>query len=164
MITLKKTHLLNNFFRIMIFIIPMLIISMTLSAQDTNDYEKARAEIQQHFGTIPSMFEAYPDHALAGAWENFKQLNSPDSKIPPKYRELIQLGVAAQIPCDYCIYFHIASAKAFGATDEEIQEAVAHGAQTRHWSMILKGSQVDFEDFKKEMNAMIKYMEEKSKE
>ncbi|MEN8186011.1 MAG: carboxymuconolactone decarboxylase family protein [Bacteroidota bacterium] len=161
--TLKKNYSINDLIKRMIFIIPLVLISMTLSAQDTNAYEKAKNEIKQHFGTVPSMFEAYPDYALAGAWENFKQLNGPQSKIPPKYRELIQLAVAAQIPCDYCIYFHVASAKGFGATDEEIQEAIAHGAQTRHWSMILKGNQVDFEEFKKEMNAMIKFMSEKSK-
>jgi AhpD family alkylhydroperoxidase len=119
-------------------------------------------EIEQEFGTVPSMFQAFPDYALAGAWENFKQLSGPQSKIPPKYRELLQLAVAAQIPCQYCIYFHTAAAKAFGATDEEIQEAVAQGAQTRHWSMILQGNQISFETFKKEFDGMMKFMAEKA--
>ena len=148
----------------MIFIIPVLLITMTITAQDNEAYEKAKNEIQQQFGTIPSMFAVYPKHALPGAWENFKQLSSPDNKIPPKYRELIQLAVAAQIPCDYCIYFHIASAKAFGATDEEVQEAIAHGSTTRQWSMILQGNQVDFETFKVEFDAMMKFMSENSKD
>jgi len=145
----------------MIFIIPVLLISMSLSAQDNNAYEEAKSEILEQFGIFPSMFEIFPDHALAGAWETFKQLNSPESVIPPKYRELLQLAVAAQIPCDYCIYFHTASAKAFGASDEEIQEAVAQGAATRHWSMILQGNQIDYEEFKKEFDAMMKFMQEK---
>ena len=148
----------------MIFIIPVFLITMTLSAQDNNAYENAKNEIQEQFGTLSSFFEVFPKHALAGAWENFKQLNGPESKIPPKYRELLQLAVASQIPCDYCIYFHTASAKANGATDEEIQEAVAHGAQTRHWSMILQGNQIDFEEFKIEFDAMMEYMSEKSKD
>ena len=155
---------IKNITKRMIFIIPVLLIAMTLSAQDNNAYENAKSEIEQQFGTMPSMFEAYPKLALAGAWENFKQLNSPEGNIPPKYRELIRLAVAAQIPCNYCIYFHVASAKAFGATDEEIKEAVAHGAQTRHWSMILKGNQVDFEEFKTEFDAILKLMSENSEE
>ena len=109
------------------------------------------------------MFKVYPKHALAGAWENFKQLNGPDSKIPPKYRELLQLAVASQIPCAYCVYFHSESAKAFGATDMEIQEAVAQGAATRQWSMILQGNQVDLNAFKTEFDGMMKYMSEKAK-
>jgi len=157
-------HLIKNKAKRIILIIPIFMFALTLSAQDNSAYEKTKKEIEQHFGTIPTMFDVYPDYALPGAWENFKQLNSSDSKIPPKYRELIQLAVAAQIPCEYCIYFHVASAKAFGATEEEIQEAVAHGAQTRHWSMILKGNQVDFEEFKKEFDAMMKFMSEQSEE
>jgi AhpD family alkylhydroperoxidase len=59
--------------------------------------------------------------------------------------------VAAQIPCTYCIYAHAKGAKNAGATDEEIQEAVAMAALTRHWSTVLNGMQIDLEDFKKEM-------------
>jgi len=162
--TLKNSNPVNTFIKRIVFIIPLVLISMTLSAQDNSAYENAKSEIEQMFGTIPTMFDVYPDYALAGAWENYKQLNSPEGNIPPKYRELIRLAVAAQIPCNYCIYFHVASAKAFGATEEEIQEAVAHGAQTRHWSMILKGNQVDFEEFKEEFDAMMKFMAENAKE
>ena len=157
-------HSIKTISKRMIFIIPVFLITMTLSAQDNNAYENAKNEIQEQFGTLPSFFEVFPKHALAGAWENFKQLNGPESKIPPKYRELLQLAVASQIPCDYCIYFHTASAKANGATDEEIQEAVAHGAAVRHWSMILQGNQIDFEEFKIEFDAMMEYMSEKSKD
>ncbi|MEN8124678.1 MAG: carboxymuconolactone decarboxylase family protein [Bacteroidota bacterium] len=161
--TLKKTYSINDFIKRMIFIIPLVFISMTLSAQDTKAYEKAKSEIIEQFGAIPPHFDAYPKNALAGAWENFKQINGPESKIPPKYKELIQLAVASQIPCDYCVFYHTESAKAFGATNEEIKEAVAHGAQTRQWSMILQGAQIDFEKFKVGMDEMMKYMSEKSK-
>ncbi len=78
--------------------------------------------------------------------------------IPAKYRELLQLAVSSQIPCQYCIYFHSSAAKAYGATDEEIREAIAQGAQTRHWSMILQGNQVDLKDFKEEFDGIMKYM------
>ena len=135
-----------------------------VSAQDSPEYKKAIEEIKMEFGVVPSMFEVFPKYALAGAWENFKQLSSPQSKIPAKYRELLQLAVAAQIPCQYCIYFHTSAAKAFGATDEEIQEAVAQGAQTRHWSMILQGNQTDFKEFKEEFDGIMRYMASKDKQ
>ena len=160
-------HSIKTIIKAIIFIIPLFLITTTLSAQDTQDnsaYENAKIEIQEQFGTFPSFFKVFPKHALAGAWETFKQLNSPESKIPPKYRELLQLAVASQIPCVYCVYYHITVAKAFGATDEEIKEAVAHGAQTRHWSMIIQGNQVDLEAWKIEVEAALKYMSEKSEE
>lgn len=155
-------HLIKTIIRRMIFVIPVLLISMTLSAQDNDAYENAKNEIQQQFGTFLSMFEVYPKDALPGAWENFKQLQSPENAIPAKYRELLQLAVASQIPCAYCVYYHITVAKAFGATDEEIKEAVAHGAQTRQWSMILQGNQIELEAFKNEVEAALKYMSENS--
>lgn len=144
-------------------LIPILLISITVSAQDTSDYEKAKREMQEVFGTFPSWFDAYPKYALAEAWANFKKISGPESKIPPKYRELIQLSVASQIPCVYCVYFHKKSAKAFGATDEEIKEAVALGAQTRHWSMVIQGSGISLENFKTEFDAVMKYMSQSAK-
>jgi AhpD family alkylhydroperoxidase len=148
--------------RRLIFIIPVLLIPITLSAQSSDAYEQAKKEIVQQFGSFLSMFETFPEHALPGAWDNFKQLQSPDNAIPPKYRELMQLSVASQIPCDYCIYYHVTVAKALGATDEEIQEAVAQSAQTRHWSTIVQGNQTDLEAWKSEVDAALKYMSEQS--
>ena len=145
-------------------LIPVLLITMTLSAQDNDAYETAKKEIEQTYGFFFSMFKVIPKDALPGIWENFKQMQSPDNAIPPKYRELLQLAVASQIPCDYCIYYHVTVAKALGATDEEIQEAVAQGAQTRHWSTIVQGNQTDLEAWKSEVDAALKYMSEQSGE
>lgn len=149
--------------------LPVVFITLTMSAQTPTDstameaaYKKAKQEIVEAFGLFPSFFEVYPKHALPSAWANFQAMGSADSPIPPKYRELLQLAVASQIPCAYCIYFHTAAAKANGATDEEIQDAIAQGAQTRHWSMVLQGNQVSLEQFKKEVDAALKYMEQKA--
>jgi len=57
---------------------------------------------------------------------------SPDAAIPAKYSQLIALGVESQIPCNYCVYAHTTMAKILGATDKEIQEAVASAANIRH--------------------------------
>ena len=69
---------------------------------------------------------ATADYLIAGAWAEFKsvQLN-PNTKLDGKTKELIGLAVSAQVPCQYCIYFHTAAAKANGATDQEVGEAVA---------------------------------------
>ena len=153
-------HIMKSTKRL-IFIISVLLIPTALSAQNSDAYENAKKEITQQFGTFLSMFDAIPAHALPGAWDNFKQLQSPNNVIPPKYRELMQLSLASQIPCVYCVYYHTVVAQAHGATDEEIKEAIAQGAQTRQWSMILQGNQIEFEVFKAEVDAALKYGAEK---
>lgn len=145
-----------------VILLALIAFALNISAQGVavKSYADTKKEIESMFGFFPIMFDVFPEYALPGAWEAFKELNSPGSQIPPKYRELIQLAVASQIPCIYCIYFHTASAKLFGASDEEIKEAIAHGASTRHWSMILQGNDVDFTAFKKEVQLMLKKMSE----
>jgi len=150
--------------QLMCVILPLFLSSLSISAQNSSDYDQAISEIKSQFGTVPIMFEVFPKHILPGAWESFKALHGPENKIPGKYRELIQLSVAAQIPCNYCIYFHKALAMANGATEEEVQEAIAFGASTRHWSMVLQGTQMDFEVFKKEFDDMLDYMMKHSEE
>lgn len=159
--TLKFFNSLNTFVKRMIVIIPIFLITITLSAQESNAYEKVKNEMEKEFGMMPIMFKVYPKHALPSIWENYKQLTSSDNKIPAKYRELIGLAVSAQIPCEYCTYFHTASAKAHGATDEEIQEAIVHGAQSRLWSTVYKGNQIEFKEFEKEAELMKEFMSKK---
>jgi AhpD family alkylhydroperoxidase len=106
---------------------------------------------------VPGLFSAFPEVGIAGAWEEFKsvQLN-PDTELDGKTKELLGLAVAAQIPCAYCVYFHTAAAKANGATDEEIKEAVAMAAIVRHWSTVLNGMQVDLATFQQETDDILK--------
>jgi AhpD family alkylhydroperoxidase len=92
--------------------------------------------------------DTYPEQALKGAWEEYQAVYGPDGAIPVKMKQLIGLAVAAQIPCDYCVYAHTLKAKKAGATDAEIKEAIAVAALTRKWSTVLNGSAYDMEKFK----------------
>jgi AhpD family alkylhydroperoxidase len=121
-------------------------------------------DIEQTLGSLPSFFKQMPATAIAGAWAEMKgfQLN-PKTQLNGKTKELIGLAVAAQIPCQYCIYFHTAAAKANGATDEEIKEAVAMAAVVRHWSTLLNGMQVDLGGFKRDTDTVLDLAAEKAK-
>ena len=124
----------------------------------------AYADMKATLGIVPGFFKAFPEAGIAGAWAEFKsvQLN-PKTELNSKTKELIGLAVASQIPCSYCIYFHTAVAKANGATDEEIREAVAMAAIARHWSTVLNGMQVDLATFKGETDTVLKLGAEKAK-
>ena len=106
-------------------------------------------------GNVPKFYkDTYPEHALKAALEAKKALMGKDAKLDAKTRELIGLAVAAQIPCTYCVYVHIKSARAKGASEAEIREAVAMAAHVRHWSTVLNGMEYDFEAFKAEVDKM----------
>jgi AhpD family alkylhydroperoxidase len=117
-----------------------------------DDYDAALKDIQSTMGGVPSFVKQFPKAGLPGAWAEVKAIELSDkTALTPKEKSLISLAVAAQIPCSYCIWSDTENARHAGASDEEIQEAVAMSALTRHWSTIFNGMQVDLDQFKKEM-------------
>jgi AhpD family alkylhydroperoxidase len=121
--------------------------------------QAAYADIEKTFGLVPSFMKAFPEEAIGPVWEEFKtvQLN-PASAIPPKYKELIGLAVAAQIPCRYCSYFHTKAAGLNGAEERELKEAVVMAAITRQWSTVLNGMQTDESQFRSELARVLEYV------
>ncbi|MFZ5893645.1 MAG: carboxymuconolactone decarboxylase family protein [Myxococcota bacterium] len=104
----------------------------------------AREDIKKTLGFVPAFFNSFGDSALPGTWQEMKGLQmNPKTALSGRVKELIGLGVAAQVPCRYCIYAHTEFAKLNGASNTEIDEAVAVAASERHWSAILWGRQID---------------------
>jgi len=139
------------------------LLATFASAEDSATASTYR-DIEQTLGSVPGFFKAFPESGIAGAWTEFKsvQLN-PKTRLDGKSKELIGLAVAAQIPCQYCVYFHTAAAKANGATDEDVREAVAMAAIVRHWSTVLNGMQIDLATFKRETDTVLRLAAEKAK-
>jgi AhpD family alkylhydroperoxidase len=119
---------------------------------DVVDAATAYKDIEQSFGFVPEFVKVFPEGAIAGAWRELRDVElNPNTAIPPKFKSLISLSVASQIPCRYCVIADTEFAKLDGATDAEIKEAIAMAALTRHWSTMLNGRQVDNATFKKEI-------------
>jgi AhpD family alkylhydroperoxidase len=134
---------------------------LPLSAAADEALDAAKSEMESALGTVPPFIALLPEGAQAGAWAFMKgSSGNPDGEIPAKYRELIALGVAAQIPCAYCAYAHTAFAKANGATDAEVQEAIAYAAEVRLWSTILNGSQYDLDQWRAEIDGILEHVAE----
>jgi AhpD family alkylhydroperoxidase len=116
----------------------------------------ARADIQKTFGFVPQFMLRLPESMLPGAWEELKTLQmNPATALSGRTKELVGLGVAAQIPCRYCIVAHTEFARLNGAGDAEIGEAVAMAALTRHWSTFLNGTQTDEAKFRAEIAKIV---------
>lgn len=123
--------------------------------------QEAYKDIEKTFGFVPEFLKAYPESGIAGAWQEMKSLQlNPDTLLTGRTKELIGLAVAAQIPCHYCTYFHTSAAKLNGANAQEIKEAVALAAMTRHWSTWINGNQIAFATFKKEVDKSIAFARE----
>jgi AhpD family alkylhydroperoxidase len=108
-------------------------------------------EIEETFGLVPSMFRALPDSSLELEWQLFKRVQLEESAIPNKYRELIGLAISGVTKCRYCAFYHTEVAKLFGATDEEIEDALHYAKSSAGWSAYINGLQLDFEQFKDEI-------------
>ena len=144
------------------FVALLLSFSNNVSAQSA-DYEKTKAEIIQALGVMPGFVDEVPKQMLAMAWEHFNSSNNPENKIPAKSMELIKLAVSAQIPCQYCVHAHKVNAKLAGASEEEMKEAVMHGAWVRHWSTLAQSTTLDLNTFKKEYKGIVEYMTKQAK-
>ncbi len=117
----------------------------TMTRQEVYD------EIEQTFGLVPSMFKEVPDSSLELEWQLFKRVQLEESPIPNKYRELIGLAIAGVTKCRYCAFYHTEVAKLFGATDDEIEDALHFAKSSAGWSTYINGLQLDFDQFKDEI-------------
>ena len=100
---------------------------------------------------VPEFFKnSLPEHAIEKMLESYGAYQGEGATLDVKTRELIALGVAAQIPCTYCIYAHRNNALNAGASEAELREAVAAGAFVRFWSSMFQGAEIDLEAFKAE--------------
>ncbi|PDT74958.1 carboxymuconolactone decarboxylase family protein [Bradyrhizobium sp. C9] len=98
--------------------------------------------------------QTFPDQVLKPHWDEQLAVMNPKGALDAKTKQLIALGVAAQIPCVYCVYGHTKLAKAAGATDAQIKEAVATAALVRFNSTMLQGAGYDMQKFQQEVDRL----------
>lgn len=119
----------------------------------------ARAEIQKSFGFTPTFLAAVPDVAIAGAWQEMRDLQiSQKTALPCATKELIGLAVASQVPCKYCTYTHTQFATLSGATKDQVGEAVVIAGMTRHWSTFMNGMLLDEAKYRKQLGQFITFI------
>lgn len=118
-------------------------------------------EMRETLGIVPSFFDRIPDEYLDFEWEMFKRLELGETRIPNKYKELMGIAIHSESKCRYCTLFHTEAAKLFGATEEEIQEAVHYAKMSLGWSAYINGMQEDYDVFSKELDQIVDHVAEK---
>lgn len=123
-------------------------------AAEAPSKEQILEGVGKMLGFVPTFLAQMPKATLPVAIAGYTSLEAGETALPAKTKYLISLAVAAQIPCHYCIWADTLGAKAAGATDEEIGEAVGVAAMTRFWSTNFNGLQVDFPTYQKELGPL----------
>lgn len=123
--------------------------------------EEIYKDIEETLGLVPTFMKSIPEHYLAHEWRLFKDLQLSDkTHIPNKYKELMGLAVAAATRCQFCALFHTESARMFGATEEEIEEAVHFAKLSTGWSVYIHGMQIDYDVFRDELHRIVDYVKD----
>jgi AhpD family alkylhydroperoxidase len=124
---------------------------MATTMTSTRSRAEVEQDMRQFLGLVPSFFKRIPDQFLDQEWTLFKELGLGETLIPNKYKELIGVAMHSETKCRYCTLFHTEAAKLFGATEEEIQEAVHYAKFTVGWSVYLNGMREDYDQFAEEL-------------
>lgn len=77
-----------------------------------DEYLKASEKYKQNAGATLEAYNAWKNQAMAAG------------ALDKKTKELIALGAACAVQCEYCIDSHAQKAKAYGATEQEIAEVI----------------------------------------
>jgi AhpD family alkylhydroperoxidase len=124
---------------------------MATTVTTTRSRSEVEQDMRQFLGIVPTFFSRIPDRFLDQEWTLFRELGLGETLIPNKYKELIGVAVHSETKCRYCTLFHTEAAKLFGATEEEIQEAVHYAKFTVGWSVYLNGIREDYDLFAQEL-------------
>ncbi len=118
----------------------------------TRKRNQVETEIKDVLGLVPSFFKSIPEQYLDYEWQLFKLLELGETLIPNKYKELMGVALHSETKCRYCLLFHTEAAKLFGATEEEVQEAVHYAKMSVGWSVYINGMRTDYDQFEQEFS------------
>lgn len=129
------------------------------TSRPRNEVER---EMKEQLGLVPSFFKRIPDEYFDMEWELFKRMELGETRIPNKYKELMGIALHSETKCQYCTLFHTEAARLFGATEEEIQEAVHYAKMSLGWSAYLNGIRQDYDMFAEELDRIITHVKEQA--
>jgi len=113
------------------------------------EYQDASPEVRAVFDDIKqtravddvnNFWKALANHppTLRQVWEEVKQVMAPGA-LDPLTKELIYIAVSATNGCAYCTTTHTGAARAKGAAEEQIAEALAVAALANKTNRLANG-------------------------
>jgi AhpD family alkylhydroperoxidase len=125
------------------------------AAAHADEAAKAQADIAKTVGFVPSFVKAMPANLVPGLWQEARDFEMSDkTALSVKNKDLIALAIAAQMPSRLTVWSYTKCARANGASEAEVKEAVAMAALARHWSTFFNGIQIDEGKFRGEIGKL----------
>lgn len=128
-------------------------------SSDKPVYGQSRQEIEREItatlGRVPRFFSDMPDWGLGPEWESFRQAHLEETALPRKTKELIALAVAGALGSEAAAYLHSRSARALGASAEEIAEAAFVAMSTAGLGVFLRARGENSLRFKAEADEIV---------
>ena len=127
----------------------------TPAARADSGAAQAEADMIKTVGFVPSFAKAFPPAGLPGIWEEVKgfELNK-NTALDAKTKDFIGIAIAAQMPSRMTLWSYSKCARASGATEAQVQEAIMLSAMSRHWSTFFNGMQLDETKFRAELGKL----------
>jgi AhpD family alkylhydroperoxidase len=129
----------------------------------TAEQEATFKDVEKTMGSVPGFIRRYPAQAIAPAWALYKATMMGQGAVAAKDRALIALAVSAQVPSAPCVESYTGMAKKLGASEQEVQEALAVAASTRAGSVVLNAAHPDLAAFKQEVDGIVKHIKASAK-
>ncbi|MHB8586843.1 MAG: carboxymuconolactone decarboxylase family protein [Thermoplasmatota archaeon] len=125
---------------------------MTTTQSLTSVPQDLRQDIEQTIGFVPTFALNLSPQGLRLWWTAFRDYEISDkTALPNKTKELIALGIGAQVPSELSVRFHTEFARLSGATEMEIQDAISMAGVARQQATVFYGAPVDMPAFEKEL-------------
>lgn len=122
------------------------------------DREMLEREIKETLGTVPAVLDWVPDETLEAEWQLLRRSFVDESLIPPRHRALMGVAVAAALRCPSSVRLHTLLARAHGAGEAELAEAVHHAAFVAGWSTRVNGLELGGAGLQAEATQIIDHM------
>ena len=145
----------NRFTPTTLVTLSLAAIPVAAPAAARADAAATQAEIAKTVGFVPSFVKAMPANLVPGLWQETRDFEISDkTALSVKSKDLIGLAIAAQMPSRLTVWSYGKCARASGATEAEVKEAVAIAALARHWSTFFNGIQLDEGKFRGEIGKL----------
>ena len=99
----------------------------------TGIYEETLADIETSIGIVPRCLRRLSKKTLIQFWPFLKEYQLGESKMPEKYRELINLSAIFMTKSSSSLFMSIKLAMRAGATNDEIAEALFLADHADRW-------------------------------
>lgn len=121
----------------------MELIKLVSEQEASDDVKQVYSDIKQRYQIdfVPNLFQSMA-HNPKGLVNNWERIKHHEDVLGMEMAHAVGLSIAAQSPCNYCMFFHGMILKQLGWSDEKIENLISWAAQSAGGSIYANGLQL----------------------